>query len=179
MVHNADGANDLASHLGLAEPGNVGWVADYKRGARRLFTASYADGSSRLKKNLVYIRVKHVSTAMDGAKATEGLGKAAKTVDGVEEWRVTVLAHRFHVQNALLACFNGGLLQVAIFDLKGDSVAQEVDRLAVQAERLEELAHGHRVKIFVLPSVRVIWVDAVHVLVEIASLLLLEKTHQI
>ena len=85
MVHDANGADDLAIHLSLLQARDVGRVADDERGASRLLTTSHSYGASRLEKNLVYIGVEHVGAAMDGAKTTEGLWQTAKAVNRVEE----------------------------------------------------------------------------------------------
>ena len=71
VVHNADGTDDLSSNSGFFQARDVGWVADYERGARRLFTASHTDGASRLEKNLINIRVKHIGATVNGAQTTE------------------------------------------------------------------------------------------------------------
>ena len=34
VVHNADGTDDLSNDSGLLQARDVGWVADYERGAR-------------------------------------------------------------------------------------------------------------------------------------------------
>ena len=58
-------------------------------------------------------------------------------------------------------------------------MTQEVNCLPIESEATEELAHCHHVEVLVLPSGWVLKIDAVHVLIEVSSLLLLEEAHQV
>jgi len=178
VVQNADSANNLADDACLLQAVNVRGVADNEGSAGGFLAATNTDGATGLEKNLVHRGVKHVSAAVDGAETREGLGEATKTVDGVEEGRVTVLAHRLHVELHLAGSLDGWLLQVRVLDVQGNSVAQEIDGLSLKTEAGVKILHGHRVEVLALPGVGVFEVDSVHVLVEAAALLLLEETHE-
>ena len=180
MIQDANGADDLAGDTCLLEAAHVGRVADNQWCAGRLFTASdTASTAIIVEKNFINVGIKHVGTAMDSAKTRERLWQTSETIHGVEERRVTVFAHGFHIELHLFAGINSRSLEVGVLDVKGNSVAQEIDSLGLKTERAVQICHGHVVEVFAVPSVRVIEVNSIHVLVEIAALLLLEETHEI
>lgn len=71
---------------------------------------------------------------MDSTETTERLGESTKTIDWIEEGRVTILAHGLHVENGLSGKLKSWSLQVGVISIKGDSMAQEISGLTVKTE---------------------------------------------
>ena len=135
VIQDADGTDNLACNTCLVEARNVGWVADDERSTCTLLTATNTACSAiAIEKNLINVRVEHVGTTVDSTETRERLRQASKAVHWVQERRVTVLAHRLHIQLHFLAGVNCRGLEIGVLDMKGDSVAQEVDCLGLEAE---------------------------------------------
>ena len=110
---------------------------------------------------------------MDSAETTERFWETTKTVYRVKERRVTIFSHSLHVEYTLSSEVKCGFLQVAIIDLEGDSVTQEIGCLTVKAELGEEFCTSHGIQRFIFPCGFFININTVHVLIEVAALLLL------
>jgi len=149
--------------MSLVQTNYVRGVADDKRSASAFLTAADTNSLATLKNDFIDCGVQHIGASMDGAKTRERFGKTSQSVYRIKEGRVTVLAHRLQEQNALADCFDGGLLHVGVFNVKGDSVTKEVNCLLLETERAVELSHRHGIQIFAVPSGGVVAINFLHV----------------
>lgn len=118
---------DLA--LGLLAGTKVAWVTDNLLGLHSLVTAPDTDELAiSVSDNLVNGLIEHVGSSVDGTQTSERLGEFAKTVQGVDVWRLAITRHRRRVQDNTLVCWACGLVLVAALTHQyGIPVAQSMD----------------------------------------------------
>ena len=78
---------------------------------------------------------------MDGAQSTEALWQPSKTVDGIEEGRVSILAKGLYIEINLRDAVNCWLLQEGVFSVESDCMTQEVDSVFFKLVLLEDINH--------------------------------------
>ena len=178
VVHDADGSDNLANHLGLVHVSNIGGVANHEWGLGGLVTGADTDDLAALHKDLIDRGVQHVGTTVNGAQTRERLGETSETVHWVQEWRATILTHGFLVELHLWEGVVGGHLQVAVITLHGDSVTKEINGVLLEAGLLEQLSAGLLGVVEVVPGLLVTKIDLLHRLVEVGKSLLLEEAHE-
>ena len=77
------------------------WIANNEWSSGSTIATSDSASLTILEKDLINWGVEHVGTSVDGTETTERLWESSKTIDWVEEWRVSILTHGLHVKNAL------------------------------------------------------------------------------
>jgi hypothetical protein len=178
VVQDTDSTNNLADHLGLAQTLDVGGVTDDKGCFGLLAAAADANNLARLEQDLVNVRVEHVGAAVDSAQSAERLWQTTKTIDWVEERRVTVLAKRVHVKSHLANRVNRGLLEIRVITMECNSVSKEINSVLRKTVGLEHFAHRHFGDVMLTPGGRVFIVDLIEVQVKVSAVALLEDAHE-
>lgn len=120
----------------------VGGVADHHVAFRHLAVALDAHHLAVLEQDFVDVRVQHERAAVDGADAGESLGDPTQPVNRVDEGRVTVPAHRVHVQLDLIDQVDGWELHKGLVVIQGDCVSDKVDCVGFQFELVQHVFGG-------------------------------------
>jgi hypothetical protein len=115
---------------------------------------------------------------VNGTEARETLRKSTKTINGIEERRVTVLTKRVNVKLDLLQGFLSRSLKIVIIVVESDCMTQEINSVVLKLKLLENISHGLLLNINILPCLGIIEVNILAIDVEITASFFLEKTHQ-
>lgn len=110
MVHNADNSDDFSNRFDSVHALDIAGVTDYHWSFSLLVSASNSSDLSIANNDFINFSIEHVGASVDGAQSAERLWKTSKTVDRVQERRVSVLAKGFVVEGALLNCFDSRLV---------------------------------------------------------------------
>ena len=179
VVEEADGPRDLARQRALVVLLEVGRVAEDEGGLGDLRVALDAPGLAvGVEEDLVDGPVEHEGAAVDGAEAGEALGQAAEAVHGVDVGRLAVAVERVDVEVDRHDRRQRRLLEVAVVDVEGHGVADELLRQLLEAEVVVELLHRHDRQVLALVRLDLVLVVALEVDEELAEPPLLEEAQE-
>ena len=149
VLQDADSAEHVADNLNLV--GEVGWVTQDHAGlGLELHLGLDAghggldtSGLVALVKDLVDLGVEHVRATVDSRETGEALRKLAKTVQGVDVRGLAVPGNRVTVQADPLDGLSSltRLLDVAIVQVQGHGMADEVPSGGLKAELVVDILH--------------------------------------
>lgn len=151
---DADGADDVADNLGLAD--EVRGVTKDHLGLGlelHLLNASHGsldtDGLGALVQDLVDVGVEHVGAAIDSRQAGEALGELAETVERVDVGGLAVPGDRVAVEADALDGLGGLALGIDVLISKVEShgMANEVAGGSFKTELVVDLLQSHCVDV--------------------------------
>ena len=177
MVQKANGSNNLAAWFDILF-GRVAWVADNKWCLGSVFSTSDSDSLSIFEQNLVNLGVEHVSSSMNCAKSGESLRKTSKTVDWVQERRVTISSNGLEVKLDLENCVCSWLVQVIVCSMECHGVTKEINRVRFKFVVLVNVTHVLVFHVDCFPGRLVVQFTVFNILVKVHASLLLEQAHE-
>ena len=100
VVEQANGSNNLASRLQLVTVlWQVAGIANHQGSCGGVVSAFDACNFALvIVGDFIYFGIEHIGAAMNGAEPGKRLREATKSVNGVQEWTITVSANGFHVE---------------------------------------------------------------------------------
>lgn len=152
VLQHADGLQDMADNLDLlgevagVTKDELGLGLELHLGLNAAHGGLDTNGLAALVQNLVDGGVEHVGTSVDGRQTGEALGQLAETVERVDVGGLSVASHRVSVEADTLKGL-GGLSagsEVAVVEVEGHGVADEVASASLEAELVVDILHGGR-----------------------------------
>lgn len=140
VVQDADASDDLLDQLHSVLESTldgVGRVANDHGAVGNPVSILDTDDLPVFEEDLVDVGVQHESASVDGADPRESFRDASKTVDGINEWRVSILAHGIGVELDLPDHLDSRELVEALIGVEGNCVADEVNGVGLESEFLE------------------------------------------
>ena len=135
----SDGFTNTSDLLLLASLEHVAGMADDHLALGSFVTTlDTRDLAISVVDDFIDIFVEHESTSINGAHSRETFGDTTKTIDGIDEGRVSVSTVRVHVELNSINSFNGGSLDEGIISVKSNSMTDEIDHIGGEIELLDQ-----------------------------------------
>lgn len=147
LVENANRTDDLADFLDqalVASVQNVAGVANDQLALSDLFAGLHtAHATLVVVQDLFNVLVEHESTTLDRTHSRETFRNTTKTVDWVDERRVTISSDGVHIQFDFVDSFDSRSFQELVIRVQRNGVTDEIDSIWFQIELAQQLSHGH------------------------------------
>mmetsp|Transcript_28973 Transcript_28973/g.53019 ORF Transcript_28973/g.53019 Transcript_28973/m.53019 type:complete len:342 (+) Transcript_28973:248-1273(+) len=131
-----------------------------------------------VEENFIHITIQHESSSVNGADARESLGKASKTVHGVNIRTVTIPGKRVAVNLKLFHRMQSGLVKVCLIKFEAHCVRNKLMRLRDHSKVQIKLAHRHFSQIPAIVRSRISMDVLVNVNKELTESALFQYSHE-
>jgi len=132
-----------------------------------------------IKKNFIWVGVKHIGSSMDSAKSWESFGKATKTIDRIQKWWLAISSRWVQIQLHFQNGVHSRLEKICVLIMESDCVSQKISCRFLNTKFGVDILKWNVSEIHTSPSGWVIWINTSDKLVQSDYSLFFEHAHQL